>query len=307
MILSAKQISKSYASTAVLHPMDLAVDAGEKLGIIGETGSGKTTLLRALCGLLDVSDGEIRFQSERVAGPAEKLIPGHPQIAYLSQSVDLRNQYRVRDLLELHSIQELEADEALAKLCRIDHLMDRMTDQLSGGERQRIGLAIALAKKPTILMLDEPFSNLDIGHRNTLRSILDALHQTLGLTLLIVSHNPAEVLGWADRILVLRAGYCIQTGTPDNIYNEPANEYVAQLLGAFNPITRNNSEGFQILRPERLKLTETGNGIRSGIIKRKEFEGATTLYSIQNEEGLWWVRIADSDLQIGREVGIIHA
>lgn len=307
MILSAKQISKSYASTAVLHPMDLAVDAGEKLGIIGETGSGKTTLLRALCGLLDVTDGEIRFQSERVAGPAEKLIPGHPQIAYLSQSVDLRNQYRVRDLLELNSIQELEADEALATLCRIDHLMDRMTDQLSGGERQRIGLAIALAKKPTILMLDEPFSNLDIGHRNTLRSILDELHQTLGLTLLIVSHNPGEVLGWADRILVLRAGYCIQTGTPENIYNEPANEYVAQLLGAFNPITPNRSEPFQILRPERLKLTATGNGIRSGIIMKKEFEGATTLYSIQNEEGLWWVRIADSELPIGREVGFIHA
>lgn len=306
MILTAQQIGKTYADQPVLFPFHLQVAAGEKLGIIGETGSGKTTLLRALAGLLDLSQGTVHYRGDRVLGPEEKLIPGHPSIAYLSQTVNLRNQYRVRDLLELNSIQELQEDETLAKLCRIGPLLGRMTDQLSGGEKQRIGLAIALAKKPSILMLDEPFSNLDIGHRNTLRSILDELHQQLNLTVLMVSHNPAEILGWADRILVMRAGHCIQTGTPTEVYFYPVDEYVAQLLGPFNRLESEDSRSIRLVRPEKLGLTTVGKGSRTGTIVKKEFEGPTTLYYIQTEQEMGVVRLLNSDLPIGEKVDIFE-
>lgn len=306
MILTAHQIGKSYSDQIVLHPLDLLIREGEKLGIIGETGSGKTTLLRSLAGLVQLDQGEILFQSERVLGPTEKLIPGHPAIAYLSQSIDLRNQYRVRDLLELYSIQALEEDVALAKLCRIDHLMDRMTDQLSGGERQRIGLAIALAKKPRLLLLDEPFSNLDIGHRNTLRSILDDLHDALNLTLLIVSHNPSEILGWADRIIVMRSGYCVQTGTPVEIYSEPTDAYVAQLLGPFNQISETGGGSFRILRPEQFHLKQDKAASLTGKIIKKEFYGHSTLYQVETPQGVLVARMGSAEFSVGQEVGIFE-
>ena len=306
MILSAHRIGKLYGEQTVLYPLDLQVIAGEKLGIIGETGSGKTTLLRSLAGLVQLDQGSVFFQEERVLGPAEKLLPGHPSIAYLSQSVDLRNQYRVRDLLELNSILDLKDDAVLAKLCRIDHLMDRMTDQLSGGERQRIGLAIALAKKPRVLLLDEPFSNLDIGHRNTLRAILDDLHDNLKLTLLIISHNPTEILGWADRIVVMRAGQCVQTGTSEQIYTEPIDEYVAQLLGPYNLIPNSISNQSRITRPENFWLQQEQETGWNGTIVKKEFEGPSTLYTVLTDLGTIQVRTIDGALTIGQKVSILE-
>jgi len=306
MILSAHRIGKSYGEQTVLYPLDLQVIAGEKLGIIGETGSGKTTLLRSLAGLVQLDQGSVFFQEERVLGPAEKLLPGHPSIAYLSQSVDLRNQYRVRDLLELNSILDLKDDAVLAKLCRIDHLMDRMTDQLSGGERQRIGLAIALAKKPRVLLLDEPFSNLDIGHRNTLRAILDDLHQDLKLTLLIISHNPTEILGWADRIVIMRAGQCVQTGTSEQIYTKPIDEYVAQLLGPYNLIPNSISNQSRITRPENFWLQQEQETGWNGTIVKKEFEGPSTLYTVLTDLGTIQIRTIDGALSIGQKVSILE-
>ena len=306
MILSAHRIGKSYGEQTVLYPLDLQVIAGEKLGIIGETGSGKTTLLRSLAGLVQLDQGSVFFQEERVLGPAEKLLPGHPSIAYLSQSVDLRNQYRVRDLLELNSILDLKDDAVLAKLCRIDHLMDRMTDQLSGGERQRIGLAIALAKKPRVLLLDEPFSNLDIGHRNTLRAILDDLHDNLKLTLLIISHNPTEILGWADRIVVMRAGQCVQTGTSEQIYTEPIDEYVAQLLGPYNLTPNSISNQSRITRPENFWLQQEQETGWNGMIVKKEFEGSSTLYTVLTDLGTIQIRTIDGALTIGQKVSILE-
>jgi iron(III) transport system ATP-binding protein len=306
MILSAHRIGKSYGEQTVLYPLDLQVIAGEKLGIIGETGSGKTTLLRSLAGLVQLDQGSVFFQEERVLGPAEKLLPGHPSIAYLSQSVDLRNQYRVRDLLELNSILDLKDDAVLAKLCRIDHLMDRMTDQLSGGERQRIGLAIALAKKPRVLLLDEPFSNLDIGHRNTLRAILDDMHQDLKLTLLIISHNPTEILGWADRIVVMRAGQCVQTGTSEQIYTKPIDEYVAQLLGPYNLIPNSISNQSRITRPENFWLQQEQETGWNGMIVKKEFEGSSTLYTVLTDLGTIQIRTIDGALSIGQKVSILE-
>lgn len=304
MFLVARKISKSYHEQPVLLPLDLSMEKGERLAIIGETGSGKTTLLKCLAGLMDLDAGEILFEDERVKSPREVLLPGHPSISYLSQAVDLRNHYRVEDLLERHSLQELEKDQELAKLCRVDNLLTRKTDQLSGGEKQRIALAIELSKHPRLLLLDEPFAHLDMGHRNTLRQVLDELHEQNGLTLVIVSHNPTEILGWANRILVMKRGVCVQIGTPIEIYERPADAYVAQLLGPFNEWSQEAGQDPLIVRPEQLKIVSPESATARGIIRKKQYEGAGLLYTIESGGINYLVKTDDTGYLIGQEVGI---
>lgn len=304
MFLVARNISQSYAEQTVLFPLDLTIEPGQRLAIIGETGSGKTTLLKCLAGLLDLQGGEILFEGERVKGPREVLLPGHPSICYLSQGVDLRNHYRVEDLLERHSIQALENDQQLAKLCRVNNLLSRKTDQLSGGEKQRIALAIELSKHPKLLLLDEPFAHLDMGHRNTLRQVLDDLHEQNGLTQVIVSHNPTEILGWADRILVLKKGGCVQVGTPVEIYERPTDTYVAQLLGPFNELQLEAGQDSLIVRPERLRIVAAGTVPLGGIIRKKHYEGSGVLYEVESKGVIYWIKDNNSGHPIGGEVGI---
>jgi ABC-type Fe3+/spermidine/putrescine transport system ATPase subunit len=304
MLIESKQISKSYQGRTVLHPIDLNIYPAERLAIIGETGSGKTTLLRALAGLIDLDAGEIHFNGVRVKGASEVLIAGHPSISYLHQSVNLRNHYKVVDLLERYSLLEREEDIELARLCQVDSLLDRMTDQLSGGERQRIALAIELAKRPSLLLLDEPFSNLDISHRNTLQRVLADLHEKKGMTIVIVSHNPTEVLGWADRMLVMRNGTLLQTGTPSEIYERPVDEYVAQLLGPYNLVFDEAASVTRILRPEHLYIDAASTAGWVGVIRKRTYEGHSTLYTIKDSANCYLIKDERPDLPIGKEVGI---
>jgi iron(III) transport system ATP-binding protein len=143
-----------------------------KLAIAGETGSGKSTLLKMIAGLAQPAEGEIRFRGERVLGPQERLVPGQPGIAYLSQHFELWNNYRVEEILSYANDLSVEAAAALYAICRIDHLLARRTDQLSGGERQRIALARLLVRPPRLLLLDEPFSNLDHIHKSLLKTVI---------------------------------------------------------------------------------------------------------------------------------------
>ena len=304
MLLTTHQIAKSMEDRTILHPLNLTIRRKERLAIIGETGSGKTTLLKSLAGLMDLDSGEIFFLAEKVMGPSAQLLPGHPGISYLHQAVHLRNHYKVADLMERHSIQDFAADRELARICRVEHLLDRMTDQLSGGERQRIALAIELSKHPKLLLLDEPFSNLDIGHRNTLRAVLDDLHAQIGLTFVIVSHNPSEVLGWADQIMVMQAGRCVQMGTPHEIYESPVNEYVAQLLGPYTLMQSKNGDPTRFVRPERIHLTAADTSPIKGVVIGEEYEGHSSIYTVKAGEKIWLIRNRSGQYILGEEVGI---
>ncbi|HEY6505584.1 MAG TPA: ATP-binding cassette domain-containing protein, partial [Chitinophagaceae bacterium] len=140
----------------------------EKIAIAGETGSGKTTLLKMIAGLIQPTAGEILFENKKVIGPNDQLIPGHPAIAYLSQHFELLNNYWVHEILEMaNKLNENEAT-GIFRVCQVEHLLNRRTNQLSGGEKQRIALARLLITSPRLLLLDEPFSNLDIIHKNTI-------------------------------------------------------------------------------------------------------------------------------------------
>jgi len=206
---------------------------GQRLAIVGETGSGKSNLLKTIAGLLTPSAGAVYFEGARVLGPLERLIPGQPGIAYLSQHFELWNNYHVQEILSYtNDLSPQEASE-LYQLCHIDHLLERRTDQLSGGERQRIALARILVHPPRLLLLDEPFSNLDMIHKRILKKVIADSASRFDITCTLVSHDPRDILPWANEVLVLRDGRLIRQGPPLDVYSRPENEYTAALLGDY--------------------------------------------------------------------------
>jgi ABC-type sugar transport system ATPase subunit len=232
--LQVSGISKQQGGMDVLHDIHFIQQRFQKIAIAGETGSGKSTLLKIIAGLEQPASGRVLFEGKKVIGPLDQLIPGHPGIAYLSQHFELRNNYRVEELLEYaNRLSETEAQE-LFVVCRISHLLKRKVEQLSGGEKQRIALARLLVGSPKLLLLDEPFSNLDPGHKRMLKSVLTDIGERLQITWILTSHDPMDTLSWADEILVMQNGQLIQTGSPLEIYHNPANEYIAGLLGSYN-------------------------------------------------------------------------
>ena len=233
-LLNVSGISKKQEEGYLLKNINFIQEASQRIAVAGATGSGKTTLLKIIAGLTQPDAGEVLFEGTKIKGPREKLVPGHSQIAYLSQNFELRNHYRVEELLQMsNKLSGLDAS-LVFEVCRIDHLLKRWSDELSGGERQRIAFARTLITDPKLLLLDEPFSNLDAIHRNILKTVINDIEEQLNSTCILVSHDPVDLLSWADEIIVLHQGRIIQKGTPEEVYDSPINQYVAALFGKFN-------------------------------------------------------------------------
>ena len=283
-LLQVLNVSRNENGMAAVEKISFTQQRLQKIAIAGETGSGKTTLLKLIAGLIQPTSGEIKFEGKRVEGPLEKLLPGHPQIAYLSQHFELRNNYRVEEELEAKNLlTEIEAD-TIYNVCRIQHLLKRKTDQLSGGERQRIVLARLLTTSPKLLLLDEPFSNLDAVHKNIIKDVINDISVQMNITCIMVSHDAPDILSWAERILVMKGGQIIQQGTPEDIYRYPVNEYCAGLFGQYNLV--NNTIAFSgiagerndnkkiLIRPEHLKFSKISDKAIQGVVQKILYWGS---------------------------------
>jgi len=235
--LEVSGIIKKNGEDLIIKGISFSHEKFRKIAIAGETGSGKTSLLKIVAGLVTPDEGQVFFKNERVKKvPEEKLIPGHPGIAYLSQQFELPHYLRVEQVLQYaNQLKEKEA-KSLFELCQIGHLMKRRTDELSGGERQRIAMARLLIGSPSLLLLDEPYSNLDLIHKTTLKKIVHELGEQHGISFILVSHDPLDTLSWADEIMIMRDGKVIQRNLTQEVYYRPVNEYAAGLLGAYNLI-----------------------------------------------------------------------
>ncbi len=288
---------------------------GEKIAIAGEAGSGKTTLLKMVAGLLQPQAGEIYFMGERVKGPDEVLIPGHKKIAYLSQHFELRNNYHVYEVLDMaNKIEEKEAQKIFS-ICRIQHLMQRWTDELSGGEKQRIALARLLCTSPNLLLLDEPFSNLDAGHQQLIQNVLEDVSADLRLTCLMVSHDAADMLAWADRILIMRSGKIIQSATPQETFFSPKDAYCAGLFGAYNYLQLNDpallllrekhpGKNSLFIRPVQLETCSPHDAHFKARLLHQQFKGAYTLLRVHTGQQEVLVQSALGNLPPRAEIGI---
>ncbi|MBF9220361.1 ABC transporter ATP-binding protein [Hymenobacter ruricola] len=286
-LLTVTNISLLEQGNQVLQSLSFQLPAHRRLALAGASGTGKSTLLQIIAGLIQPSTGEVRVNGDRVRGPAETLVPGHPGVAYLSQKSELPQFLRVEQVLRYANQQPLADAQALFALCRIDHLLARRTDHLSGGEQQRVALARLLLSAPRLLLLDEPFSNLDRVHKRLLQGIIEELSTRLGITCLLVSHDAADTLPWADEILVLQRGRIIQQAPPHIIYHQPVNEYTASLFGDYNAVRGAARQGLGgpgaqfpgsgavlLVRPEDVVLSTKSRGGLAGVVRAVRFYGS---------------------------------
>jgi multiple sugar transport system ATP-binding protein len=260
--VETQDLRKTFGGAPAVDGIDLATKEGEYLVLLGPSGCGKTTLLRLIAGLEQPSGGQVFIAGEDVTG----LPPRARKIAMVFQSYALYPHKTVRkNIVFPLAAANLPKDEWpkrvewAAGLLGIGHLLDRKPRQLSGGERQRVALARALVREPQVFLFDEPLSNLDAKLRTTARDELKQFQQRVGVTTVYVTHDQVEAMGLGDRIAVLNAGRIQQIGRPEEIYDEPANTFVATFVGA--PPMNILQTGDRLLgfRPEHfLPLTSVG-------------------------------------------------
>lgn len=232
-------LEAAYGSQKVLHGIDLAIDAGEFVALLGSSGCGKTTLLRCLSGFVQPTGGMIHVGGRDVT----QLPPEKRDMAMVFQSYALWPHMTVRQnigyglKLRRHSKSEIaEKVDKLIEMLGLGGFEARKTLQLSGGQRQRVALGRALAIDPPVLLLDEPLSNLDARIRLTMRHEIRALQKRLGLTAVHVTHDREEAMVMADRVVILDQGRIAQVGAPAEVYERPASSFVAAFMGAENEV-----------------------------------------------------------------------
>jgi len=299
----------------VLNDISFSQARLQKIAIAGETGSGKSSLLKAIAGLNQPDEGEVLFNGERVLGAGEKLVPGHPAIGYLSQHFELPKSLRIEQVLQYANKIPDTVAHTLYDVCEITHVLSRKTDHLSGGERQRVALAKLLIGSPQLLLLDEPFTNLDMVHKNILKSVIDDIGHRLNITCMLVSHDPADTLPWADEIVVMKDGQIVQKGSPQNIYRKPVNTYAAGLFGTFNLLTPSQSNRLSgsvgdalIARPEDFRISRTDTAGWGGVVSEVRFFGSHREIVVALAENTLTVKApADSDFRRGEKVYLLPA
>lgn len=307
-LLSVNRIVKKHGNETVVNDVSFTLEQGERIAIAGETGSGKTTLLRIVAGLGQADSGEVLFEGQKVRGVNEKLMPGHAGIAYLSQHFELNNNYRVEEIIAYANKLTANETRQLIDVCHIGHLQKRLTQTLSGGEKQRVALARLLTYKPRLLLLDEPYSNMDQIHTHILKNVVDAVGEQLNITCMLISHDPEDILPWADEMMVMQQGRVVQSGSPISVYRHPRNEYVAGLLGKYNTLTLTLAMTLPdrklnaFIRPEDIMLVNDPENSLHGRIRRINFYGAYYELEVVVEGQKLYVRTIREDLMEGDEV-----
>jgi multiple sugar transport system ATP-binding protein len=233
--LELKQVRKNFGATHVIHGIDLAINHGEFIVFVGPSGCGKSTLLRMIAGLEPVSSGEVTIDNAVV----NDVAAAERGLAMVFQSYALYPHMSVRQNLSfgLENLKtpkpEIEKRVAeAARMLRMEPLLERRPGQLSGGQRQRVAIGRAVVREPKIFLFDEPLSNLDAELRVQMRIEIGNLHQRLGNTMIYVTHDQVEAMTMADRIAVLKDGRLEQFGRPLDLYNRPANLFVAGFIGS---------------------------------------------------------------------------
>lgn len=320
--LSLKNIRKSFGPVEVLKGIDLDVPDGEFVVFVGPSGCGKSTLLRIIAGLENENDGTIEIDGQEVnAEPPTKR-----GIAMVFQTYALYPHLSVRENMSLglkqakrpkSEIKE-RVDVATGMLSLEDYL-ERRPAELSGGQRQRVAIGRALVREPSLFLFDEPLSNLDAALRVNTRLEIARLHRQLNTTMVYVTHDQTEAMTLADRIVVLQDGQIEQVGAPMDLYNKPANIFVAGFIGSpkMNFISGKNvgsSKAATIgIRPEHLQLSKKG-GDWKGTITHVEHLGVdTNVYLNCENAGLLTVRLfgehsyrADQTIYVTPEKGRLH-
>lgn len=267
-MLSVHSISFAYDTKTILENIDFIIKKGKHIAIMGESGCGKSTLLKALYGLLTLSKGEISYNNTKLLGPEFHLVPGHPFMKYLSQDFDLMPYISASQnvgafLSNFFPEEKKKRTLELLDIVGMTEYADTHVRYLSGGQQQRIALARVLAKEPEVLLLDEPFSQIDNFKKNELRYRLFEYLKQQQITCITATHDKEDVLAFADEIMVMKNGRQVIKDTPKQLYNNPTNFYAASLLSEANKVnTRIFSELLDkeiLLHPHEIKVSATSS------------------------------------------------
>ena len=233
--LNIENVNKHYFDVEVLKSINIEINKGDFLVLVGPSGCGKSTLLNMIAGLDEISGGDISIDGQSMAG----VHPSKRDIAMVFQSYALYpNMSVAKNIsfgLEMRKVPKVERDKAVqkvAKMLQMEQLLDRKPSQLSGGQRQRVAMGRALVREPRVFLFDEPLSNLDAKLRVDMRTEIKQLHQRLGATIVYVTHDQIEAMTLATKIAVMNAGIVQQFGSPEEIYDNPVNTFVAGFMGS---------------------------------------------------------------------------
>jgi iron(III) transport system ATP-binding protein len=295
-----EKAGRAFGANIAVKDVSIDVSSGEVVSLVGHSGCGKSTLLRIIAGVETLDRGSVSLGGKTVDGGGRFVEPEHRNVGFVFQDYALFPHLSVRDNI-LFGLKKRPRRAAVAAVwdlmerIGIRHLEKRFPHELSGGEQQRVALARALAPKPAVVLLDEPFSNLDQGMRHHVRDETLSVLRSTETTVVMVTHDPEEALSSGDRVVLMRAGEIIQSGTPREIYSRPNSVYTAEFFCAFNKIPGRWQEGLFVtaigkftflhaeqqrdaqmlfIRPQAVRVSPT-DGDYSARIEERAFLGAS--------------------------------
>lgn len=328
-LIDLQHISKAYDGVTILDDLNLYIRENEFLTLLGPSGCGKTTTLRIIGGFEKPDHGQVIFGGENIT----KLPPNKRQLNTVFQKYALFTHMTIAENiafgLKIKGKTKAYIDDKIKyalKLVNLDGYGNRMPDSLSGGQQQRIAIARAIVNEPKVLLLDEPLGALDLKLRQDMQYELIRLKNELGITFIYVTHDQEEALTMSDTIVVMNQGYIQQVGTPEDIYNEPENAFVADFIGDSNIIPSimiqdelveilgtkfacvdkgfgNNKPVDVVIRPEDVKLVAPDQGTIQGVVTHLIFKGVHYEMEVQ-ANGFEWLVHSTRMRPVGTQVGI---
>lgn len=333
-LIRLEGIVKSFDDTVVLNGIDLSVDENEFVTLLGPSGCGKTTTLRIIAGFEKPDQGRVYFEDKDITDmpanqrPVNTVFQNYALFPHMNVFENIAFSLRVKN------VKEDEIKKRVAKALKQVNLKgfeNRRIDQLSGGQQQRIAMARAIVNEPRVLLLDEPLGALDLKLRQEMEYELVRLKKELGITFIYITHDQEEALTMSDKVVVMNEGYIQQEGTPQEIYDEPVNAFVADFIGDSNivpgqmadekvvkidgveyPCIDGTAEGFPprrrvdvVIRPEDIDIVPYGEGQWNGTITSKLFIGVHYEMLVQSEHGkIEWLLQNYDQHEVGEKIGM---
>ena len=330
-IIDLKDITVSYGDNTVLDKLNLFINEKEFITLLGPSGCGKTTTLRAIAGFIKPDSGDVIFEGKKIND-----VPAHKRkVNTIFQRYALFSHLNVYENIAFGPrLQKASKDEVRKTVAQMLELVNlkgfekREIDSLSGGQQQRVAIARALANKPHVLLLDEPLGALDLKLRKDMQRELKNIQKELGITFIYVTHDQEEALSMSDRVVVMDKGKIQQIGTPEDIYNEPVNAFVADFIGESNIVDAimlddylvtfggvkfkcldsgyaKNEAVDAVVRPEDIKITEPGaQAALTGTITGVTFKGVHFEVLVDVDGFIWMIQTTQEGLAVGQTIGM---
>jgi len=308
-MLECHRLSKQYGNVLAVRDMSLTLDGQDFLSVLGPSGCGKSTLLRLVAGLEHPDSGEVRQSGTTLSGNGKFVPPEKRHFGMVFQDFALFPHMTVAENIA-YGIRGLKSDRQkrvmeLLDLVSLPYLSDQMPHQISGGEQQRVALARALAPRPQLILMDEPFSNLDHQLRVQLRHEIHSILKHEGVPTILVTHDQSEAITFSDQMVLMNRGTLVQAGTPQEVYQQPRSLWAATFVGEANQLpVRWSQDGLHsslgivtvppevgepaatlLVRPEDLRLQAAESSGTRGVVRQVEFRGASQSAEIQLESG----------------------